>query len=116
MHEFVGGAPADRRPIQYYLAAVRRIEAGDHVDRGGLAGAVRPDQSQNFAGCDMEAQSVQRIKAAEAFCQFFHVENGRAFRGHAIPSALRATPGLREETAPAPRSTARRSTGNIAAW
>src|SRR6202048_3330294 len=94
--------PADQRAIQHHLAAVWRIEAGYHVDRGGLAGAVGPDQSQNFAGCDMEAQSVQRIKAAKTFYQVRHVENGRALRGHSSPSALRAKRGRLGETAPIP--------------
>ena len=52
--------------IQHHLAAVGRVKAGDHVDRGGLAGAVGTDQSQDFAGRDMEAQAVERVEAAEA--------------------------------------------------
>ena len=57
MNQFVRRDAADRDAIQHDLAAVGRIEAGDHVDRGGLAGAVGADQSQNFARTRRESSS-----------------------------------------------------------
>src|ERR1700733_7000136 len=100
--ELVRGDGADRSAFQYDLATVRGIKTGDHIDRRGLAGAVGTDQSQNLAGRNVEAQAVQCAKAAEAFHEFGNLEEWCALRGHAIPCELRATPVLREETAPAP--------------
>src|SRR5258706_5027450 len=115
MDQLVRCNATDRRAIDHHLAAVRRIKTGDYVDRGGLAGTIGPDQSQDFAGRDMKAQSVERVKTAEAFDQFRNSENGRAFRGHATLFALPATPDRRGEKGPAPRSTAPRLTGSVAA-
>src|SRR5665811_1806249 len=102
MDQSVRGYPADISAIEHHFAAVRRIETGDHVDGGGLAGAVGPDQSQDFARGDVKTQSVKRVETPEAFGEFCHIKNGRGVRGHAIPSGSRAKPGRREETAPAP--------------
>ena len=50
-------------------AAVRRVKPGDDIDARGLAGAVRSDEAENFAGGDLEAENIERAEAAEALHQ-----------------------------------------------
>src|SRR5271169_1870587 len=102
MNKLVRCYPSDRGAIERDLAPVRRVKTRDHIDRGGLAGAVGTNQPQNFAGGNMETQSVERVEAAEALHELGNVEDGCLVRGHASPCGLRATPGLREGTARAP--------------
>ena len=53
------------RPSRRDLAARRRQHAGDEVEGGRLAGAVRADQAEDLAGPDLEADVVDRDQAAE---------------------------------------------------
>ena len=47
------------------LALVRRVEPGDHVERGRLAGAVRPDQADDLAVQHVERDPVEGDDPAE---------------------------------------------------
>ena len=47
------------------LALVRRVEPRDHVERGRLAGAVRPDQPDDLAFLDVERDPVEGDDPAE---------------------------------------------------
>ena len=47
-------------------AALRHVVAGDHVERRGLAAAVRADQAVHFGGADGEIEAVDGAHAAEA--------------------------------------------------
>src|ERR1700733_8288362 len=55
-----------RRGVRHHRAANKNVarrrllEAGDHHERGGLAGAGGPKESDEFAGLDNEAQIVDR--------------------------------------------------------
>ena len=51
---------------QPHRAAGRLVEAGDAVEHGGLAGAVRPDQRGDLAALGGEGQIVDGDDAAEA--------------------------------------------------
>ena len=51
------------------LAGGRRVDAADQVEHRGLAGAVRPDQREDLAAADVEADLVDRQHAAEAHAQ-----------------------------------------------
>ena len=59
-------------------AGARRVEAGDAVEHGGLAGAVRPDQRGDLAALRREAQGVHRDQAAEPHGEVLDLEDGRA--------------------------------------
>jgi hypothetical protein len=61
----VGGLAGDARPVEQDLAAAGGERAGDEVEHGGLAGAIRPDQAEEFALCDVEAHVIDRDEAAE---------------------------------------------------
>ena len=47
-------------------AAVGRVDAGDHVEQSGLAGAVRADHRDDGALRHLEADLIDREQAAEA--------------------------------------------------
>jgi hypothetical protein len=56
--DLVGAQAGDRAAVDADLAAARAVQAGDDVERGGLAGAVRPDQATDLAGFDPEREIV----------------------------------------------------------
>ena len=71
----------------------RLVEAGDAVEHGGLAGAVRPDQRGDGAALDVEGQIVDGDEAAEAHGQMLDAEHRAAVARHAIsrvPSLTRS--------------------------
>src|SRR5262249_22284405 len=49
------------------LAVVRRQEAGDEVEEGGLAAARGPEQRHQLAAADQQRYLVERGDVAEAF-------------------------------------------------
>ena len=51
---------------------VRAIDAGDDVEKRGLAGTVRADQAENFVRSDGEVEPVERQHAAEVLGQTVH--------------------------------------------
>ena len=57
--------PADGDPAVGDVAPVGREQAGDHVEQGGLAGAIRSDQGVDSAAADREGRVVEGRDAAE---------------------------------------------------
>ena len=46
-------------------AGLRPLKSGQHVDQRGLAGAVRPDQAEDFAALQGDADLIDGDEAAE---------------------------------------------------
>src|SRR5437763_10818312 len=63
-------------------ARIGRIDAGDHVEGGRLAGAVGTDETVDVAFGDLERHLVHRAQAVEAFRHRvdFKQGHGAAFR------------------------------------
>ena len=67
------GGPQMRRHAVHGLAidddgaAVRRLEAGDHPQQGGLAAAGWAEQREEFAARHLQADVIHHRRAAEAF-------------------------------------------------
>src|SRR5579864_9645835 len=59
-------AVGERAPLEADIAADWAIEPAQTVEQGGLAGAIRTDQSGDAAGSDRERDAVERDDAAEA--------------------------------------------------
>src|SRR5262249_13138426 len=72
--------------------AVRREYAGDHVEQGRLAGAVRPDQGKNGALFHREADIVDRDQPTKTLADACDLEERAHHRRSAKPSR-RATQG-----------------------
>ena len=54
-----GVGPVPRRVAEHAGRAAGRVdEAGEHLEGGGLAGPVRPEERDHFAGFDGEADAV----------------------------------------------------------
>src|SRR4030095_5822529 len=62
----MGQEPRDVLAGEADVAAVRAQGAGDQVEQGGLAGAVRPHDAEQLAGLEGEADVVDREDAATA--------------------------------------------------
>ena len=60
------GVCEQRLAVELELAVVRRVEAGDDVERRRLAGAVRPDQARDLPRLDVERDAVEGDDAPEA--------------------------------------------------
>ena len=89
------GRPATFSPWNITSPAVGRSMPMIALHRGRLAGAVRADQAEDFAGAQIEAQVLDRGQAAEALGQAADFENGRVAGGrihHERASRDRAAP------------------------
>src|SRR6266478_8804446 len=71
-----------------HRARCRFVKAGDAVEHGGLAGAVRPDQGGNLAPLGIERQVVDGDDAAETHRQMTDGED--VFAAHPCPSLTRS--------------------------
>src|SRR5882672_3614887 len=91
----------DRLAGEAHLAARRRIGAGDDVEGGRLAGAVRADHAEDLAFVDLEVERGHGGEPAEALGQLLDLEN----RSH-MPTR---PPGWK-------RIAATTSTPNTSAW
>ena len=75
------GRPATFSPWNTTSPAVGRSMPMIALHRGRLAGAVRADQAEDFAGAQIEAQILDRGQAAEALGQAADLEDGSVVGG-----------------------------------
>src|SRR5256885_1241827 len=75
-----GRHPGDRPAAVADLARAHRVIAGDQVEEGRLAGAVRADQAADRPLRDGEADIVGGDEAAEALRHVDDLEDRRAHR------------------------------------
>ena len=61
----IGRRASDHRAADEDVARRRLLEAGDHHERRGLAGAGGPEEGDELAGLDVEAQIVDRAIIVE---------------------------------------------------
>jgi hypothetical protein len=66
----------DRLAGEAHLAAGGGIRAGDEVEGGALAGAVRPDHAEDLAFAHLEVEAVHGEQTAEALGQVADFKNG----------------------------------------
>ncbi len=71
----------DLAPVEHRPAPVGPVEAGDQVEEGGLAGAVRPDQRRDRALVDVHGRAADGLDAAEALVDLGRLEELAAARG-----------------------------------
>ena len=60
--------------VDAHLARVRPRQADEHVDGGGLAGAVRTEKAKQLAAVHVEIQSLDRLHLAEPLAQAAHAD------------------------------------------
>ena len=96
--------PAIDWPLKTDLAAVGAKRAGDQVERGRLARAVRPDEAEDFARHrPSKRQIVDRDEPAECLADMAE-RRGRAIRPPARLLRRRLPSGARPRCAPRSRS------------
>ena len=61
---------------QLERAAVRRVQAGEHIEKSGLAGAVRPNQAIHLTAFDVDANVAEGLQATKAFRDARDFQNG----------------------------------------
>src|SRR5919204_2769701 len=61
----VGPLARDVMAVEMHMARRGRMHAGDQVDQRGLAGAVRPNEADDLALVDVEADVVDGLEPAE---------------------------------------------------
>jgi hypothetical protein len=69
-------ALAARIEAQHRQLAFVVGEPEDRLQRGGLAGAVRPDQADDATRFDLEVDAVERLDAAVALGQAAGTDHG----------------------------------------
>src|SRR6478752_2989804 len=65
----IHGKMRDVVPVELDLAALRLDQAGDHVERGGLARTIRPQQAHRLTAADIEADAIDHPASAIAFLE-----------------------------------------------
>jgi hypothetical protein len=90
----VATGSGDRPAIEQDTAAGRRGEPGQQIEQGGFSAAARADQSEEFAGANVERDVLQRSEAAarsaalathhEFFADVFETDLDRAHRASAV--------------------------------
>ena len=59
-------------------AVIRLDQAGDHVEHGGLAGAVRTEQADRLAAADIDADAAHDLAGAKALFHAMHSQKSGA--------------------------------------
>ena len=54
---------------EIHLPAVSLVETSDGVDQSGFASTVGANQTQYFAGCDVQVNAIEGMDAPEVFGQ-----------------------------------------------
>ncbi|SHJ57840.1 hypothetical protein SAMN02745194_02886 [Roseomonas rosea] len=100
----VGRNAQQVRAVQRHRAGIGCLEAGDHAQQRGLAGARAAEQGEELAGGHVERDAVERRHAAEAAGD---AAQGEACRGHRPCDIARQRPALkRDQERPRARSAA----------
>ena len=71
----VGAGGGDVLPFEKDLAAGRRFQQIQTAQKGGFAGAGRPDDGNFFAGRDGFGDALQHRNAAEGFGQILNLDH-----------------------------------------
>src|SRR5262249_45349493 len=89
-------------------------DAIDQIEERRLAGTVRPDEAENFAALDGEAQLAHRLHAAETLADLIHLQKSR----HSSTRCVRANRLYIQPMSPLgkKRTVIRRSTPAITSW
>src|SRR4051794_34566974 len=61
--------------VERNAPCVRSKKSAQNVDQSGLAGSIRPNQSDQFARLDRDADAFESLQPAETFGNVFDAEN-----------------------------------------
>jgi hypothetical protein len=68
-------------PVDLGAAAGGREQRGEDAHRGGLAGAVGPEESEHRALLHLEVDALERLHVAEMLHELFGTDDGRGHEG-----------------------------------
>ena len=69
--------------VEVDLAVLAAREADDHVEGGGLAGAVRTQQAHHLAALDLERQILEDLSGFVAFGEIKRPQDAHGLDGRA---------------------------------
>jgi hypothetical protein len=76
------GVDVDDLAVDQDLAGVRDVEACEHLDEGGLAGAVGADEPVDLTACDLQVDVPERLDTAVPLAEAPDLEPRRSFVAH----------------------------------
>ena len=76
------------------LSGARQQNAAEHAQRGGLAGAIRADESEDLAGGDFEGEAVDGEGLAETLRQPHELDGVHGCSAPAGASRISASAGI----------------------
>ncbi|MPN32930.1 hypothetical protein SDC9_180413 [bioreactor metagenome] len=82
VHRLVGDVLA----VQHDAAGVGRHQSDDHVEAGGLAGAVGPEQAETLAAPHSQVEAAHHFGVGVFFCQAAYLQHGQASRNACFSS------------------------------
>ena len=90
----LGRARGDIDAVEANNSTIACEYAGDHLDQGGFAGAVLPEQRVNFAGAEGEIDILQRAQRAKTLAEPAHLKKrpsriGATIHGVVAPAGVR---------------------------
>ena len=71
--QFLGAEAAHIHTIYLYAATVWLIEGTDNLEKSGLAGTTRSDDTNHFALVNMQVDALEYLQGAEALCYTFYI-------------------------------------------
>ena len=86
LDDFVDAQAGERLAAEGHRAVRRRVDAGDEVEDGGLARAVRADQPAEFALADGEVDRADGGEAAEADGGLVELEERGGHQSFTLPN------------------------------
>src|SRR5579862_3253499 len=78
------GEPPDILVVEVDLAVLAAGEPDDHVEGGGLAGAVRAEETDHFAALDLERQVLEYLAGFVAFGEIKRPQDAHGLEGGGV--------------------------------
>ncbi len=75
LHKSMSRHMSDFLAVIENMSGTGRNQAGDGLQRGGLAGAVRTDKRHDLALFHMEGDALQRLNDAVIYIQILYIQN-----------------------------------------
>ena len=70
---FLGAEAAHINAVQLYAATVWLVEGTDNLEKSGLTGTTRSDDTNHFALVNMQVDALEYLQGAEALCYTFYI-------------------------------------------
>ena len=73
--QFLSAEATHINAVHLYAAAIRLVEGTDNLEKSGLAGTTRSDDTDYFALVNMQVDALEYLQGAEALCYTFYINH-----------------------------------------